>query len=44
MIEFPTKLNTLHPFSHNPADEIDPPGEAQYIADLTAGCVLEVTP
>lgn len=44
MIEFPTKLNALHPFSHNPADEIDPPGEAQYIADLTAGCVLEITP
>ena len=44
MIEFPTKLNALHPFSHNPADEIDPLGEAQYIADLTAGCVLEITP
>ncbi len=44
MIEFPTKLNALHPFSHNVADEIDPPGEAQYIADLTAGCVLEITP
>lgn len=44
MIEFPAKLNALYPFSHNPADEIDPPGEAQYIADLTAGCVLEITP
>ena len=44
MIEFPTKLNALHPFSHNLADEIDPLGEAQYIADLTAGCVLEITP
>lgn len=44
MIEFPTKLNALHPFSHNMADEVDPLGEAQYIADLTAGCVLEITP
>ena len=44
MIEFPTKLNALHPFSHNLADEIVPPGEAQFIADLTAGCVLEITP
>lgn len=44
MIEFPTKLNALHPFSHNLADEIDPSKEAQYIADLTAGCVLEITP
>lgn len=44
MIEFPTKLNALHPFSHNPAAEIDPPKETQYIADLTAGCVLEITP
>ena len=44
MIEFPTKLNALHPFSHNLADEIDLLGEAQYIADLTAGCVLEITP
>ena len=44
MIEFPTKLNALHQFSHNVADETDPPREAQYIADLTAGCVLEITP
>ncbi|MDE0505357.1 MAG: hypothetical protein OXI86_14870 [Candidatus Poribacteria bacterium] len=44
MIEFPTKLNALHPFSHNLAEEVDPLGEAQYIADLTAGCVLEITP
>ena len=44
MIEFPTKLNALHQFSHNLAAEVDPPREAQYIADLTAGCVLEITP
>ena len=43
MIEFPTKLNALHQFSHNAAAEDDPPGEAEYIADLTAGCVLEIT-
>ena len=44
MIEFPTKLNALHRFSHNLADEVDPLGKAKYIADLTAGCVLEITP
>ena len=44
MIEFPTKLNALHRFSHNLAAEGHPPREAQYIADLTAGCVLEITP
>ena len=44
MIEFPTKLNALHRFSHNVAAEDAPSGEAQYIADLTAGCVLEITP
>ena len=44
MIEFPTKLNALHQFSQNVAEEVDPPREAQYIADLTAGCVLEISP
>ena len=44
MIEFPAKLNALQPFSHNPATDVDPPKETQYIADLTAGCVLEMTP
>ena len=44
MIEFPMKLNALHQFSHNVAAEVDSPREAQYIADLTAGCVLEITP
>ncbi len=44
MIEFPAILNALHQFSHNLAAEDDPPREAQYIADLTAGCVLEITP
>ena len=44
MIEFPTKLNALHQFSHDLTAEDNPPREAQYIADLTAGCVLEITP
>ena len=44
MIEFPTKLNALHRFSHDMAEEVDPSREAQYIADITAGCVLEITP